>query len=417
MPRIAALLLLLVPALAAAEDAGKRYALIVGVQDYTGTELTNLKHAENDATGLAEVFRQDGYRLVVLMTNKEGFAKHDETLFPTAENVRKRLAALLEDRKPADTVVVAFAGHGVVLKGASDLQFCPRKADLKRPKETLVALGDVYTSLKECKAGVKLLIVDACRNEATASRSREVANLESLTRPPLPKPPEGVAALFSCSAGEMAFESRKHPHGVFFHHLIEGLQGKAANRRGEVLLEALAAHVKSEMADTVAEEFGPDVRPRPHLLGDLIGAAPLVRTRPGSDLARRGLEELERHEYDAAIETLTKAIAADPTEPLRRAYRAEAPLLRQRFDDALTDAQLAVQRAPTSARALALRAVVLAELKRFDEAVADGNRAVELAATSALALRCRAYVWNLKGDPDRAVADCTAAIGLDPKYV
>ncbi|MFO0807703.1 MAG: caspase family protein [Gemmataceae bacterium] len=416
MTRTGALVLLLLPAFARAEDAGKRYALLVGVQDYTGTELANLRHAENDATALADVFRQDGYRLVVLMTRKEGFVKQDETLFPTAANVRKRLGVLLENRKPEDTVVVSFAGHGVVLRGSEDLQFCPLKADLKS-KETLIALGEVYAALKGCKAGVKLLIVDACRNEPTAARSNEVANLASVTRPVLSKPPEGVAALFSCSAGEMAFESRKHPHGVFFHHLLEGFQGKAANKKGEVTLERLAAHIKDEMVDTIPEEFGPDVRQRPHLLGDLIGAAPLVRSRPGSDLARRGLEELERREYDAAIETLTKAIQADPTEPLRHTYRAEALMYRGRFVDALADANLAVQRDPNSARAFAIRAAISAELKRYDDAIADGNRAVALASTSAFAYRHRAYAWNLKGEPDKAIADCTTAIHLDAKYV
>ncbi len=42
-----------------------------------------------------------------------------------------------------------------------------------------------------------------------------------------PKPPGGVAALFSCSAGQRAFEHESLKHGVFFHHVLEGLGGKA----------------------------------------------------------------------------------------------------------------------------------------------------------------------------------------------
>ena len=40
----------------------------------------------------------------------------------------------------------------------------------------------------------------------------------------LPRTSKGTAVLFNCKSGERAFESDKYEHGVFFHHVIEGLQ-------------------------------------------------------------------------------------------------------------------------------------------------------------------------------------------------
>ena len=49
-----------------------------------------------------------------------------------------------------------------------------------------------------------------------------------MTRPLMPDPPGGTVAMFSCSAGQIAYESKKHQRGFLFHFVIEGLAGKAA---------------------------------------------------------------------------------------------------------------------------------------------------------------------------------------------
>lgn len=266
----------------AQETEGRKYALLVGVKDYKGTDLASLKYTENDVEEFAALLKAGGFRRVTLLTQSEAFVRKNDDFFPTADNVRDALKITLTDRNPADTVLIAFAGHGVQLREPAGMYFCPQKADLSDPK-TLVALDEVYAALKECKAGTRLLVVDACRNDPTAGRSATVANLASASRPELPKPPGGVAALFSCSAGERAFESDKLKHGVFFHHLIEGLKGKAAGKNGEVDLLGLAQYVMTEVPETTHDEYGLKASQRPHLLSDAqrvmlvkVSAAPAI---------------------------------------------------------------------------------------------------------------------------------------------
>src|SRR5947209_1505302 len=119
-----------------------------------------------------------------------------------------------------------------------------------------------------------LLLVDACRNDPQAdnSRSRAEVKLESVTRPQRKLPPGGVAALFSCSAGEKAYESEELKHGVFFHHIIKGLQGDAdLDKDGKVDLDELIRFTKKRVPDAVKEEYGPEVRQVPELRGSTRG--------------------------------------------------------------------------------------------------------------------------------------------------
>lgn len=247
------------------EPGERRFALIVGVKDYQGTEMSNLKYTENDAHDLAAVLRQAGYRRVVVLTQKVAFDEKNEDLFPTAANIRLHLKALLEGRRPADTVFVAFSGHGVHLKKENKLFFCPKGANLNDPK-TLLALDDVYEELKQSKAGVRVLVADSCRNDPLDGKAAGDERLESVTRPLLPDPPKGVAALFSCAKGQRSFESEALKHGFFMHFLIEGLK-KKANRNGEVDFLGLVKYVTDEVPEAVKDEKGARYRqiPEPFL--------------------------------------------------------------------------------------------------------------------------------------------------------
>jgi formylglycine-generating enzyme required for sulfatase activity len=263
------------------EDAakGRRYALLVGVKNYNKDQLRGLKYTENDAADLAAVLRDAGYKRVVLMTQSNAAAEGDNDLLPTGDTVRRQLAALLEDRKPGDTVLIAFSGHGVQFKDEKDCYFCPMDAELA-DRDTLVSLADIYKRLEKCDANLKVLLVDASRNDplSALNKGAQREQLESATRPQAERPPGGVAALFTCSEGQQSYESPRLKHGVFFHFVIEGLKGKAANKKGEVTFDSLASYVKDEVPDQVKDDVGETAKQRPHSVGDLPGSAALTST-------------------------------------------------------------------------------------------------------------------------------------------
>ena len=181
-------------------------------------------------------------------------------------------------------MLIAFSGHGVQYRDQKASYFCPMDADLA-DNNTLVSLGEVYKALEESGAGTRVLLVDACRNDpqSEAAKAVDKVKLESVTRPQAERPPGGVAALFSCSEGQKSYESEKLGHGVFFHYVIEGLKGEAANKKGEVTLQRLAAYVSDEVPDA-AKDVSDSARQRPQQVGDLSGAVPLVTRGNRDDL-------------------------------------------------------------------------------------------------------------------------------------
>ncbi len=267
-------LIALTPALGA-DAEGEKYALLVGVSKYNKNELRDLPYPAEDVEDLSQIFLANGYRPenVTVMTQKRG--SEEARLLPSAENIRRELALLLRDREEGDTVVIGLAGHGVQIVGVDDSFFCPfdtRLADAS----TLLSIGEVYRQMEKSKAGLKLLLVDACRNspQSDNSRARAVVDLASESRP-RKEPPGGVVALFSCSASEKAYEHADLKHGVFFHFVIEGLRGQAAGSEDQgIMVEDLARFVKRRVNDFVRARYGE--RQMPELKGSLRGLVPLV---------------------------------------------------------------------------------------------------------------------------------------------
>jgi hypothetical protein len=191
---------------------------------------------------------------------------------------------------PADSVLVAFAGHGVQFRGEDEVYFCPAGAKLA-DKTTLVSLSDIYRELEKCPAGFKGLLSDACRNDPLVAEARSAGRVElgSVTRPRTAVPPGGLVSLFSCSPGEQAFESGELQHGVFFHYVIRGLRADAdLDHDGQVTLPELEQYVKKEVYRFVRAEYGKEQTP--DLVGKTRGLVPLVEglTPASPAVARRG---------------------------------------------------------------------------------------------------------------------------------
>ncbi len=264
-----------------AEAAGKKYALLVGVDRYgKGALLPPLDYPGRDVEGLAEVLIEAGYEKdnVVVMTLKAG--AEDVDLLPSAESIRNQLNLILKPLKPGDSVLILLAGHGVMMEipppaGGKPLPtslFCASDASLSKKDLTrFIAIDEVFEALKVCPATTKLLLVDACRNEL--KQTRPEGRLGGIEMPAPPPPPASVAALFSCNEKEVSWQdaSLGGGHGVFSHFVIEGLKGKAdeeaGNRDGSVTLDELTGYVKENVFQFVRVKHATSQEPR--LMGSL----------------------------------------------------------------------------------------------------------------------------------------------------
>ncbi len=429
---LAGLVVGLTGALAQEPRSADKYALLVGVTTYRPSELRNLKFSENDVTALAETLKAGGYRPenIQLMTRAEG--ARNPRLLPLAKNIRTELQQLVRARSEGDSVIVAFAGHGVQFKNRDESYFCPTDAKLE-DLETLVPLSAVYQELEQCKAGFKLLLVDACRNDPFAANTRDAGRkFESLSRPPKKQLPGGVAALFSCSAGEKAFEDEQLGHGVFFHFVVAGLKSEAVNESsGEVTLPLLEAHVQQRVKAHVANRFGAEQTPERQ--GTTRGLVALLKY-PNATAAKqlqRGLQLAglqargktgvlagvwPRGDLPGALAAFNQAIQQNPNSVEARANRAVVLWNQCRFPEALDDANRAVQADPRSPAAFCARSLVYMGQGQIDPAIADADAALRLDRNCTLAYCNRAFLRWLKWDLKGALADCEQAIRIDPAF-
>jgi formylglycine-generating enzyme required for sulfatase activity len=262
-------------------QAGKarpgKFAVLVGINQYDHRKLGRLKYAENDVKGLGRLLAGAGYE-VLLLTPAEG-AK-DAKRKPTKANIEARLKEVLRKCGRGDTALVALAGHGLHFEGQDDSFFCPVEGlPFKDETATLVSLKGIYAEMDKSRAGVRLLLVDACRNDPAAGRGSRGADGDTA-----PRPPTGVGALFSCSKGQVSWEHADLKHGVFFHYVLEGLRGKAKDADGEVTFLSLATYVDKQVSKYVPNRIGDGARQTPSLnVRELSGAAVLLTVKAGDE--------------------------------------------------------------------------------------------------------------------------------------
>ena len=283
VPLASFLTVLVIPVPALGQDqgdppVGKRYALLVGVSRYDARRLRNLPFTEPDVTALAEVLRAHGYHPQDVVMLTEGVGAENPRYRPTLANIRKELVALLQRCRTQDMVLVVLTGHGRQLRGDDEPFFLPCDAALGDATSCL-SIIELYEELASCAASYKLLLVDACRDDTLAPGELKAAGGRGTGRrrpPGSPTPGCGVAALLSCSPGQVSYDHDDLRHAIFFHFAIEGLKGAAADRTGRVTLPSLRDYLGRHVPTYVRERY-PFATQVPQGWGCWPATVPLVR--------------------------------------------------------------------------------------------------------------------------------------------
>lgn len=206
------------PALAA------RLALVIGNRDYS---VGALKNPINDATSVASNLNSLGFQ-VTLVRN----LKRDE--------IGRTIDAFSARIRAGDDVVVFYAGHGLQVKGVNYLP----AVDASIRSESDVALNSINLNqfldrLDEAKAGVRLLLIDACRDNpfgrAFRSASRGLARIEGA--------PSGTLMQFATRPGGLASDGTG-ANGLYTTHLLKHL--RTPGIAVESMLKRVATGVRQE---------------------------------------------------------------------------------------------------------------------------------------------------------------------------
>ena len=233
------------------EIGGKRYAVLIGINDYDDYPEISLNFCASDVEALADTLQRAGYDEIIILDSNAQDATHK----PTRENIVATIREVCTKAKEGDLVFVAYSGHGVNLPATNASYILPCDLNLAKIAETAVAVEDVYETIGACDAEHKLFVVDACRNTPDLQKSVGALDFGSTRdiptaldfNPNANREPSlsasnasNVTLLQSCSQGETSLENPQLQHGVFTYYLVEALEGKADfNRNGAVtVLEA-----------------------------------------------------------------------------------------------------------------------------------------------------------------------------------
>jgi uncharacterized caspase-like protein len=164
-------------AIASCADAAEhRVALVVGNSNYK-TAGMSLPNPRNDAADVSEVLRDLDFEVIAAFD-------------ATKDTMESKLEEFARKAATADTVLFFYAGHAMQYEGQNFL--VPTDAELVDKfslRHRMVALADVQSELEGVN-GVKIMILDACRNNPLADRfmartyglSRAVSQTRGLAR-------------------------------------------------------------------------------------------------------------------------------------------------------------------------------------------------------------------------------------------
>jgi hypothetical protein len=249
-------------------SSDRRWALVVGVDQYQDKQITPLMGAAADAHALADALVKyagfDPAHVIELATDLPPERQ------PTKGNILVRLSNISSQVPKDGLLLFSFAGHGIERGGQAFLLSSDAKVsnDIRVVQETAVSAGSIKQWIRDMGIKQVLMLLDACRNDPMAGRS-DTPNLmaesvrKAFTFDLQNHDVEAFATLYATRVGERAYLYAEKGHGYFTWALLQGLQGAAANAAGEVTLGNLERYVQDTVPKLVKLDLGGNVDQRP----------------------------------------------------------------------------------------------------------------------------------------------------------
>ena len=236
----------------AANDSGRRIALVVGNRDYSRTKA--LANPVNDATDLAAALRRAGFEVQLALNTSRRELERD-------------IAEFTQRLRPGDAALFYFSGHGMQAEGENYLLPVDfealAEADVKYSAYSAARLLD---NMKARGARINILILDACRDNPYRSlRGGSGGGLGAMGG-------SGSYIAFAAEQGKTADDNPGQRNGLFTKHLLAVLDEKG------LPLDTLFNRVRQE----VNRESGGRQTPFTYsgVLGEFYFHAPVVVPPP-----------------------------------------------------------------------------------------------------------------------------------------
>jgi len=261
--------------------SAKRWAIVIGIDEYRNRQISKLEGAANDARELAKALVEyAGFpqEQVILLTSDQPDERKPE------RGVILQYLSNMHGLVPKDgLLLVAFAGHGIERGGRAFLLPVDARTsnNIALLEETALSVEKVKEMIRATEVEQVVLILDACRNDPVSGRA-DAPNLltESFRRgfnfDLRNREVSAFVTLYATAVGSRAYEYTEKKQGYFTWALVEALRGKAANEDGEVTLGALIKYLQETVPKNVQRDLGADKHQRPFAVMEGYKADELV---------------------------------------------------------------------------------------------------------------------------------------------
>jgi S1-C subfamily serine protease len=263
----------------------KRWALIIGVDEYKDKQIGRLGGAANDARTLADALvRYAGFppdQVILLATDQP------EERQPTRVNIFRRLSNLKSVVPKDGLLLVSFSGHGIEREVGTDKRayLLPSDAqisdDISFLEDTAVSVERVRERIRATGVQQVIILLDACRNDPASGRADAPNPLtEAYTRglnfDVRNREVVAFATIYATAVGQRAYEYGEKKQGYFTWAVVEALKGGAANERGEVTLAGLVNFVQAQVPRRIGIDMGIGRQQRPFAVVEGYRAEDLI---------------------------------------------------------------------------------------------------------------------------------------------
>jgi len=262
-------------------DQGRKWAVVVGVNQYLGEGIPSLEFCVADANLVAkQLVERCGYdeKRVLTLTDD----RKEAHLRPLRINLDRQLRNWLSLAAAGDTVFVYFSGHGFLDERGQGF-LAPQDCERNNLGLSAFRTDELRDMLRQCKATQKVLILDCCHagggkgDAAPSSSSQELGNAF--------KSASGLVTIASCRKSETSLEWKAKGQGVFTYFLSSGLGGAADfDRNGIVDNLELYRYVSDEVPTTAQRELNGVQVPVQIIGDDVAGVFALSRVAPPAAL-------------------------------------------------------------------------------------------------------------------------------------
>ncbi|HMW08225.1 MAG TPA: caspase family protein [Leptospiraceae bacterium] len=220
------------------EMGAKRWAIIVGINEYSDKQISSLQKARNDAKLIAQILEEQGqFEEIHLMTDD---LSSKNPLYPTKSNIESKIDHVLDFSSPVDTILFFFSGHGISDSNGNGYLLTV-DSSLDKSLLTSLTVNTIIKKIKDRNVSKSILFLDACR-DVTNSKSflKEGLKSEKSSSEDFP------ILFYSTTTGYFSYEDSKSSFGVFTKYLAHGMEGKAdTNQDGIVSFGELVDFIQT----------------------------------------------------------------------------------------------------------------------------------------------------------------------------